>query len=358
MYGWSRSIIGECRGLQLVRGWALLVGQLILVRPSTMATRRPCFSLLALLVVLMGLTLIGCTEFEQRDKRFYYRALWNFALRDDLKELDIDFNGIDFGHANLYETLLLTGARDLPAVEEQARKATLRFIASRQTLPPNEEAIAPTYMKLAWRAQNTFDEAHALHRSTYDIYVADLPTEEKARAIRKVLAYYQDSAYALSAQRLDHRRLDSLPYAKAFRRKFPLFNATIWAYHYLQVAVYDALGTARDLPAKQQAVQPILAAYHQYLEQPPVQWTFMPLTADYSPRFAEEHPAVANIFDNLHMLHDTISDILTSPQFSTWVEKRQEIYRVLDAYYLAAADATNPMIVREGAGTAPSHPHP
>ncbi|TKB77720.1 MAG: hypothetical protein E8D45_05310 [Nitrospira sp.] len=323
-----------------------------------MATRRRLFSLSVLLAVLMGLTLTACTEFEQRDKRFYYRALWNFALRDDLKELDIDFNGIDFGHSHLYESLLLTGAKDVSAIEDNARKETLGFIASRPALPPNEEAIAPTYMKLAWRAQNTFDEAHALHRSTYDIYVADLSATEKALAIRKVLAYYQDSAYALSAQRLDHQRLDSLPYAKAFRRKFPLFNATIWAYHYLQVAVYDALGHARDLSAKQQAVQPVLAGYHQYLEQPPVQWTFMPLTAEYSPRLAEDYPAVANIFDNLHMLHDTISDILASPQFPTWAEKRQEIYRVLDAYYLAVADATNPMIVREGAGTAPAHPHP
>ena len=91
----------------------------------------------------------ACTQFEQRDKRFYYRALWNFALREDLKELDIDFNGIDFGHSNLYEHLLLTHAADVHAIEDKARKETLRFIASRPVLPPNEEAIAPTYMKLA-----------------------------------------------------------------------------------------------------------------------------------------------------------------------------------------------------------------
>ena len=145
----------------------------------------------------------------------------------------------------------MTGAKDVPSIEDRARKDTLRFIASRPTLPPNEEAIAPTYMKLAWRAQNTFDEAHALHRSTYDIYVADLSASDKDRAVRKVLAYYQDSPYAITARRLDHRRLDSLPYSKTFRRKFPLFNATIWAYHYLQVAVYDPLSAAPDLPAKQ-----------------------------------------------------------------------------------------------------------
>jgi len=35
-----------------------------------------------------------------------------------LKELDIEFNGVDFGHSNLYENLLLSGARNVPAIEE------------------------------------------------------------------------------------------------------------------------------------------------------------------------------------------------------------------------------------------------
>lgn len=297
----------------------------------------------------------ACTQFEQRDKRFYYRALWNFALREDLKELDIDFNGIDFGHSNLYENLLLTHAADVDVIEDRARKETLRFIASRPVLPPNEEAIAPTYMKLAWRAQNAFDEAHALHRATYDIYVSDLSVEERERALEKVLRFYKDSRYAITGRRLDHQRLDTLPYSKTFRKKFPLFNATIWAYHYLQIAVYDPLAAASDLLSKQQAVQPILDRYHRYLEHPPVEWTFMPLTAEYSPRFTHMHQEIANIFDNLHMLHDTISDILASERFRTWEEKRREIYHALDSYYLADADHTNPMIVPDNA---PGHSAP
>jgi len=289
--------------------------------------------------------LLACTQLEPRDKRFYYRALWNFALREDLADLDIEFNGVDFGHSNLYENLLLTGAKDVPAIEDTARKQTLAFIYSRPVLNPNEEAIAPTYMKLAWRAQNTFDEAHALHRATYDIFVSDAP--DKDTVMRKVLTYYQDSEYAITAQRLDHRRLDSFPYSKSFRQKFPLFNATIWAYHYLQVAVYDPLQAAPDLESKKKAVRPILTTYHGYLEQPPVQWTFMPLTDELSPTFAARYPEVANIFDNLHMLHDNISDILVTDLLPTWEAKRNEIYRVLNTYYLASADTTNPMIVRD-----------
>lgn len=306
---------------------------------------RQLWALFGVTILIAGVT-GACTQFEQRDKRFYYRALWNFALRENLQKLDIEFNGVDFGHSNLYENLLLTGAKDVPAIEERARKETLRFIHSRPVLNPNEEAIAPTYMKLAWKAQNTFDEAHALHRATYDIYSSDLV--DKAAAIRKVLAFYRDSTYAITAKRLDHQRLDTFPYSKSFRRKFPLFNATIWAYHYLQVAVYDPLDAAPTLEAKEHVVEPILRTYHGYLDRPPVEWTFMPMTAELSPKFAAEYPEIANIFDNLHMMHDNISDILTTDLLPTWEEKRQEIYRITQAYYWASADATNPFIVREG----------
>jgi hypothetical protein len=171
--------------------------------------------------------------------------------------------------------------------------------------------------------------------------------KDRDAAIRKLLAFYQDSEYAITAKRLDHRRLDTLPYSKAFRQKFPLFNATIWAYHYLQVVVYDTLGAAPDLAAKQKAVEPILSTYHAYLDNPPVEWTFMPMTAELSPKFAQEYPEIANIFDNLHMMHDTISDILVSELLPTWEDKRKEIYRVTQTYYWASSDATNPYILRD-----------
>ncbi len=305
------------------------------------------------LFVIMGAVLLGTSflgpevwaQFEPRDKRFHQRAVWNFGLYKNIPELDIEFNGVDFGHSHLYENLLLTLGKNISAIEDGARQQTLRFIASKPVLPPNEEAIAPNYMKLAWRAQNTFDQAHFLHRATYDIYASDA-TFDKDRAIRQALAYYQSSPYAITAKPLDHRRLDNQPYSKAFRQKFPLFNATIWAYHYLQVAVYDALFDAPDAIAKQKVIQPILTTYRGHLQQPPVQWTFMPLTAELSPKFSAQYPEIAHIFDNLHMLHDNISDILVSDQLPTWEAKREEIYRILDSYYLATADSTNPMILR------------
>ncbi len=310
-----------------------------------------------LLEVVFTFLVLFCVEsttwaqFEPRDKRFYLREVWNFALHDRIPELDIEFNGVDFGHSHLYENLLLTEGKDVAAIEEQARSQTLRFIASKPVLPPNEEAIAPNYMKLAWRAQNVFDQAHLLHRATYDI-LASSAVVDKDAALRQALSYYQQSLYAITSKPLDHQRLDHFPYSKAFRQKFPLFNATIWAYHYLQVVVYDVIQEASDLAGQKAGIQPILTTYRGYLQKPPVQWTFMPLTGELSPKFTAQYPEIANIFDNLHMLHDNISDILVSDLLLTWEVKRSEIYRILDSYYLATADATNPMIRESG-----EHPH-
>jgi hypothetical protein len=149
------------------------------------ATQRAWRNVSVAAIVLMGLivlALAACSQFEPLDKRFYDRAFWNFALREDLAELDSEFNGVDFGHSNLYENLLLSGGTDVPTIEDRARKETLAFIASTPRLNPNEETIAPTYMKLAWHAQKAFDEAHALHRATYAIVVSGEP--DKDRAIR------------------------------------------------------------------------------------------------------------------------------------------------------------------------------
>ncbi len=44
--------------------------------------------------------------------------------------------------------------------------------------------------------------------------------------------------------------------------------------------------------------------------------TVMPMTSAVAPRFSAAHPRAAAIFDNLHMTHDIISDILASTTMS------------------------------------------
>ena len=124
----------------------------------------------------------------------------------------------------------------------------------------------------------------------------------------------------------------------------------------MQAAAYDVqlLGDAE----KQRELMPqLIAHYHGYLRIPPLEWQFMPMLPEGASEFTARFPEAAANFDNLHMLHDTISDILASERLPAWEAKRQEIYRALDAYYLASADTTNPMIVREKLDGPPVHRH-
>jgi hypothetical protein len=63
----------------------------------------------------------------------------------------------------------------------------------------------------------------------------------------------------------------------------------------------------------------------------------MPMTSAVAPRFSRAHPRAAIIFDNLHMLHDIISDILVSDTVPR-KEKGRAIARVLEEFQ---RDGTN-----------------
>jgi mono/diheme cytochrome c family protein len=264
-----------------------------------------------------------------RDHRWQPRGPWKDAVRRQLPQLYREFNGIDFGHAHLAETLLKT--QDADRIE-QARLDVLRFIFSSPPVPPDEEQIAPTINRLAWEVTKTFDWAHIFHRSLYDLFASDKVTDKRA-AYTKLLADYLEKPEAITPHRLDHHRaLWEFEESKAFRDRFPKFNTQIWAYHWLQAAVYDVqlLG---DLKRQQELMPKVISFYHGYLRRPPVEWQFMPMMPEAAPNFASQFPEAAAIFDNLHMLHDNFDDILVRPDlFPTMEAKRAAILRVLPVY--------------------------
>ena len=267
--------------------------------------------------------------FEQRNHLFYLRGPWNWALYRTLPGLSVEFNGIDFGHAHLAETLLNT--RD-DAVVEQARLEVLAFINSKPNLPPDEAFIAPTFHRLVWETQNVFDWAHQLHRDLYDLFAAE-NVADKDVAYRKILAYYLAQPQAITPLALDHSgALWSFPESRHFVQRFPKFNAQIWAYHWLQAKVAE-VQLGRSVAEQRTTLAPILAEYHGYLTTPPLSWTFMPMFHEVAPTFSRRFPDATNIFDNLHMLHDNIDDVLASPElFPTLEAKRERIYFFLDIY--------------------------
>jgi mono/diheme cytochrome c family protein len=269
------------------------------------------------------------SQWTTRDHRWQPRGPWKWAVMRELPELYREFNGIDFGHAHLAETLLRT--QD-PHEVEQARLEVLAFISSSPPVPPDEEQVAPTFNRMAWEVAKTFDWAHLFHRSLYDLFASDA-VSDKAAVYRKLLADYLEKPEAITPHRLDHHgALWRFPESKSFRDRFRTFNTQIWAYHWLQAAVYDVqlMGDVKQ----QQAVMPkVIGFYHDYLRRPPEAWQSMPMMPEAAPAFARQFPEAAAIFDNLHMLHDNVDDILARPDlYPTLQAKRAAILTILPIY--------------------------
>lgn len=293
------------------------------------------YTLAGILPIIVGLG--GCagdsdpsSAWTQRDERWQPRGPWKWSIRDRQPELWVEFNGIDFGHAHLAETLLHT--QDDREVE-RARLEVLEFIFSAPEVPPDEDQVAPTFVRMAWEVQKTFNWAHLFHRGLYDLFASAVKDKEKI--YRELLADYLEKPEALTFHPLDlHGKLWGFPESKAFRNKFPKFNTQIWAYHWLQAAAYDVQLASENDPALQRDLfRPVIMFYHGYLRRPPVEWQMMPMLEEGSPEFSKRFPEAARIFNNLHMIHDNVDDILCRPDlYPTREDKARAILRILDIY--------------------------
>ena len=118
--------------------------------------------------------------------------------------------------------------------------------------------------------------------------------------------------------------------ARQPNRAHPEFNGLIWAYHWLQVGLYEPLIEGRTPAERKAGVDAALARFWSMLDDPPARMpAFMPMTPTIAPRFSERHPRAAAIFDNLHMMHDIISDVLAADTVPR-ARKRAVIYAQLD----------------------------
>jgi mono/diheme cytochrome c family protein len=269
------------------------------------------------------------SQWVTRDHRWPPRGPWKWAVLRELPLLYREFNGIDFGHAHLAESLLRT--QD-PQEVEKARLEVLAFIFSSPPVPPDEEQVAPTFNRMAWEVAKTFDWAHLFHRTLYDLFVSDKVADKEA-VYRKLLAAYLEKPEAITPHRLDHHgALWSFAESKSFRDRFRTFNTQIWAYHWLQAAVYD-VQLMGDVKQQQELMPKAIAFYHGYLRRPPEAWQYMPMMPEAAPEFARRFPEAAAIFDNLHMLHDNFDDILARPDlYPTLQAKRAAILSILPIY--------------------------
>ena len=275
-----------------------------------MISRALMLTILATLVSSMS----GLQAQAQRDEQFYYPGRFNWAFLDRYPEAARLFNAFDYGHAVLYEKLL-TRPRDLhrQLEEEEFRYLTTDLLVRPPRFAVAEEAIESRYAKRNWRAKMMFDWAHVLHRQIYDAYADDRlsPTARDSLIERLTDYYLSNRKYAFTPVPKAMELMDEQYYSQVFRRGYPKFNGLIWAYHWLQVGLYEPLIEATDHAESKAAVQATVARFWSLLDDAPRNMPrVMPMTSAVAPKFAAAHPRAAIIFDNLHMTHDIISDIL------------------------------------------------
>ena len=269
---------------------------------------------------------------EQRDEWFYLPGSFNWQFLATYPSAARLFNAFDYGHAVLYERLYTERGDATEALEKEYRFLTTDLLVRPPRFAVVEEAIMPSYAKAAWRAKQMFDWAHVLHRQIYDIYSdARLDTSARDSLIERVTDYYlarREYAFAPVPKSMD--LMEEQYFSRTFRRAYPKFNGLIWAYHWLQVGLYEPLIRGRTPAERKAGLEAAVARFWSMLKDPPASMpTSMPMTSAIAPAFSQRHPRAAAIFDNLHMMHDIISDVLVADTIPH-DRKRDVIYAQLD----------------------------
>jgi hypothetical protein len=285
--------------------------------------------------VALGLLALaqGCAG-PQPYEQGYLRSGDNWTFHREYAAADRLFNAFDYGHAIIAETWLRHPSDAALRLEGgEYAFITTRLLRAPPSVPLDEHAVAPAYGVAFPEVIATFSWAHALHRQLYDILSDQrLLPDARERRVREALRYYRSrSDLALSDAPKSMELMEGQGYSLAFRRASPRFNQLIWSYHWLQMGIYDALLASDDYDERHRAVAATVArffALHADSSRVPA---MMPMSAAIAPRFTARYPEAAIIFDNLHALHDVVSDILASPAIPA-PAKRAAVLRALSSY--------------------------
>lgn len=253
------------------------------------------------------------TTYEQ----FYLQASHNWTFRTNYQHADRLFNAFDYGHAILYETLWRFPDAPASRLEvDRYNDLTQKVLIKPPRIPLEEGAIEPKYAQLAPEAKVMFDWAHLLHRQLYDVLADErLSWAQRDAEVARLIRYYRSRPdLAFSSKPKTMKLMQEQPYSLAFRKKYPKFNGLIWGYHWLQMGLYEPLMVGTTRTEKQALVRATVARFFQMLQDVPRSLPHqMPMTVPVAPKFAARYPDAAIIFDNLHSMHDVVSDILTNP---------------------------------------------
>jgi hypothetical protein len=285
----------------------------------------------AAVVGLLGIA--GCA-LPQRNEVYRLAAPYNFKFYDTHEPAARSFYAAHFAHFGVYE-LLMDSSGDL---EEQMTDFEARvrgFVVDPPKFEPPADIIAPSWTRMAFETGQAMDWTHMLHSQLYDILTDDRIEDKKGAGERGISYYLSEGDVAFSTRGYGHRWMEGGGrWAGRFRDAYPSVNGILWAYHWHHAAVYEAL-MEPDASRRQIELDRVIRVFEDsVLVHLP---TVMPLTGEIAPKFSRMFPAAAHIFDNLHMMHDVVNDIMADPTFGT-EEKAAEIERMRGLMSYAAQD--------------------
>lgn len=283
----------------------------------TPRTRRASLAL-AISLAALGAASPLQAQWVTTAEQFYPGGRWNWRFLTVYPDAAKLFNAFDYGHAILYEVLYTKPtAKAVPRLESREFDfLTQKLLVNPPRLPLAEEAIMPAYARVAPEAKMMFEWAHILHRQIYDIWSdGRLDEATKDAETQRILdTYLSRRDLAFSTKPKSMKLMQEMPYSLAFRKDYPKFNGLIWAYHWLQVGLYEPLLVAKTPEERDRMVRTTTDRFRAMIDSAPEHMPrVMPMTAAIAPQFAARYPTVAIIFDNLHSMHDVISDILANP---------------------------------------------
>lgn len=288
---------------------------------------------------------------DNKDKNHIYRkrGSYNDAVYN-VRPLALDLNALAVGHAFAYEDLVTGKAKDL---ETKTFERINWVLNNPPRFMPDEANISSTFGRKYGVLEQVFDWTHILHAQTVDVLASTKLTDaEKNAEIERLYQFYVESVpYAVTPLPMNMGYLDSQPYSKAFRQEHPKVNGLFWGYHWLQGRMYDTL-YGKTLPEQRDAYAKTGKRYHE-LELYRTDRPFMPMFAEVSPKFAMKYPHLSNTFDNLHMLHDMVNDILASD----WITEDQKSEQIKRAIWMVSADAHKSMKPGDFNPSDPLHDH-
>jgi hypothetical protein len=223
----------------------------------------------------------------------------------------------DYGHALVYERLLhnkgqIQNPREF---EKKILSQVLDILKNPPNVKVDEDDIAPQYVFTFPLMVNVFDWSHMLHQFVLDVLATSHNRgPQMTTRINQLFSQYNfNQSLAITDVCKTMLFMDGHYFSKEFRRTYPSFNLLIWSYHWFQIKLYEAL-LKPTRSERDAAVAQTTEDFWKLISDLPdsADFDMMPDSRTEAPDFFRLFPKISASFDNNHMLHDIVSDILTS----------------------------------------------